>query len=158
MILSDIEIKRRVKGGLLKVEPFREEDLTPNGIDLRLGEKLMELETGQGVELGSAILKPNTPYIAVTEQWIGMPKDLVAIVSLKSTWARAGFLIPTTVVDAGYSGRLTLAFHTGPKAVEVKRGMKVWHLIFLESYQSTGYKGKYQNSKDLRPADFTNIA
>lgn len=158
MILSDIEIRKRVQKGLLKVEPFREEDLTPNGIDFRLGEKLMELKTGEEIEVGNVTLKPNTPYIAVTEQWIGMPKDLIAIVSLKSTWARAGFLIPTTVVDAGYSGRLTLAFHTGPKAIEVKKGTKIWHLIFLESYRSTGYKGKYQNSKDLKPADFANIA
>jgi dCTP deaminase len=156
MILSDLEILRRLKEGSLVVEPFNPEDLTPNGLDFRLGEELMDLEGGSKLPLREEVLlKPNHRYLAVTVQRVQMPLDLIAIVSLRSTWARLGFQIPTTVVDAGYKGRLTLAFTTGAEPVRVKMGAKIWHLIFMECYPSSGYKGKYQGSEGLKPADLS---
>lgn len=156
MILSDLEILRRLKEGSLIVEPFNLEDLTPNGLDFRLGEELMDLEEGSKLLLKEEVmLKPVHRYLAVTLQRVQMPFDLIAMVSLRSTWARLGFQVPTTVVDAGYKGRLTLAFITGTKTVKMKMGTKIWHLIFMECYSSSGYKGKYQGSEGLKPADLS---
>lgn len=159
MILSDKEIRKRVRDGSLVIEPFTEEDLSPNGVDFRLGEEIVDLENCKRHDVDKeTMLEPNSSYLAITLQRIEMPLDLIAIVTLKSTWARAGCYIPTTVVDAGYRGRLTLAFHTGPKKVKVKKGIKIWHLIFIECYPSSGYKGKYQGLESLAFADFSRIA
>ena len=159
MILSDREIKRRIEEGSLVVEPFTEEDLSPNGIDFRLGEEIADLGNNERYSTDrEVVLKPNSSYLAITLQKVEMPLNLIAIVTLKSTWARAGCYISTTVIDAGYRGRLTLAFHTGPKEVKVKKGTKIWHLIFIECYPSSGYKGKYQGLETLAFADFSRIA
>ncbi|MEM4067127.1 MAG: dCTP deaminase [Candidatus Micrarchaeaceae archaeon] len=154
MILSDLEIKRRLANGEIKIEPFSQEDLSPNGIDLRVGNKIVNISTDEEYD---HVCEPNTSYLVSTVERITLPLNVVGLVFLKSTWARMGVLIPPTVVDAGFSGVLSLSLRIGPFPIKLEQGMKVWHLILAESYESTGYKGKYQNSNGLRKAITTGL-
>lgn len=47
MILSDLEIKRRLANSEIEIEPFSPEDLSPNGIDLRVGNKVVNISTDE---------------------------------------------------------------------------------------------------------------
>ncbi|MEM4066255.1 MAG: dCTP deaminase [Candidatus Micrarchaeaceae archaeon] len=156
MILSDLEIKRRLLNGEIEIEPFSPEDLSPNGIDLRVGNKIVNINTDQEYDHG-LVCEPDAFYLISTAERITLPLNVVGLVFLKSTWARMGVLIPPTVVDAGFSGILSLSLRVGPLPIKLEQGMKVWHLILAESYESTGYKGKYQNSNGLRKAITTGL-
>lgn len=158
MILSDRVIKKLVREGALVVKPFREENLTPNGLDLTVGEEavvMLESATPKPVRLvvnDSLVVPPHSHVLVLTEEYLELPSNVVAIVNLRSTYARRGLVIPPTVVDAGYKGKLTLAVRGGPHPVEVKRGERLWHLVFYESHEvEKPYEGRYQGSTRLEP-------
>jgi dCTP deaminase len=156
LILSDSEILRRVREGGLTVEPFDKACVTPNGLDLRVGGEAVFVIPGpeyssRRVEFSENLELPdNSVVLLLTLERLRMPKDVVAHVNLRSTYARLGFLIPGTVVDAGYSGRLTLQVHSPPYPASLRKGERFWHLIFHESYPTfEGYSGRYQNSEGV---------
>ncbi|MGC8969045.1 MAG: dCTP deaminase [Conexivisphaera sp.] len=159
MILSDAEISRLVGSGRLVIRPFEPSNLTPNGIDLSVGEEAMIMEAPSGgarlrLDPGAELrIPPGSSVLILTEEYLELPSDIVGIVNLRSTWARRGLLIPPTVVDAGYRGRLTLAVRGPPYALSVRRGERVWHLLLAESHPAgTPYSGRYQGSTGLVPA------
>lgn len=94
--------------------------------------------------------RPDTFYLMSTAERITLPLNVVGLIFLKSTWARMGLLIPPTVVDAGYTGVLSLIIRMGPRPIKLEKGLKIWHFLMQESYESTGYRGKYQNSDGLK--------
>ena len=156
MLLSDLEIVKRVEGGSLKVSPFDRKCVTPNGLDLRIGEEAVILLPGseyssRKVGISDRLaLPPSSVVLLLTLERLELPGDLVAHVNLRSTYARRGFLLPGTVVDAGYRGRLTLQVHSPPFPTELTKGERFWHLIFHESHPaSSGYNGRYQDSEGI---------
>jgi len=156
LILSDAQIAKRVGDGSLKVEPFDGGCLTPNGLDLRIGGEAVFILPGpeyasKKVEFSRSLELPaSSVVLLLTLERLGMPKDMVAHVNLRSTYARRGFLIPGTVVDAGYTGRLTLQVHSPPYPTSLAKGERFWHILFHESYPaSRGYEGRYQNSEGV---------
>jgi dCTP deaminase len=156
MLLSDDQIARRIREGSLVVEPFDEKCLTPNGLDLRVGDEAALILPGPEYSSrrikveGGLELPANSAALLLTLERLEMPRDLVAQVNLRSTFARLGFLIPGTVVDAGYKGRLTLQVHSPPCPTSLARGERLWHLLFFEAYPvAKAYKGRYQESDGL---------
>lgn len=53
-------------------------------------------------------LAPGAFILARAIEYFKVPRDIVAIVSDKSTWARCGLAVQNTVVDPGFEGDLTL--------------------------------------------------
>lgn len=158
MILSDSMIEKLVDEGRLIIRPLKPDSITPNGVDLSIGDEAMMMmeapeprSTSIRIE-DELVIPPNFHILILTEEYMEMPNDIVGIVNLRSTYARRGLLIPPTVVDAGYKGRLTLAVRGAPHPIHVKKGERLWHLILLESYPAKRpYSGKYQNSTVLMP-------
>ena len=145
MIWSD---KKILQEGENILSPFKIENITPNGIDLELGNRYMVNDT---------IFKFKSEqefqgfYLFETKETFHLPLDVVATVFLRSTYARSGVLISPVVIDAGYNGVFTAAL-TIPNTIKLSPGTRVLHVLFFDSYESNGYKGKYQNSKVLTPA------
>lgn len=156
LLLSDSDIKARLRGGSLKVTPFAEDCLTPNGLDFRIGSEAVFIVPGPAyasrkVKVQEHLELPaSSVLLLLTMEEVEMPDDLVAHVNLRSTFARKGFLIPGTVVDAGYKGRLTLQVHSPPYPTTLRRGERFWHLLFHEVRPvERSYSGRYQNSGGL---------
>jgi dCTP deaminase len=159
VILSDVEISRLMESGRLVVRPFEQSSLTPNGVDLSVGEEAMVMDgpsDGRRVRLEPGVefeLPPVSHVLVLTEEYLELPSDVIGLVNLRSTYARRGLLIPPTVVDAGYRGRLTLAVRGAPYPVMIRRGERVWHLVLAESHPAgRPYSGRYQGSMGLVPA------
>jgi dCTP deaminase len=53
-------------------------------------------------------LAPGAFILAKAIEYFRMPRDIIGIVSDKSTWARCGLAVQNTVIDAGFIGDLTL--------------------------------------------------
>lgn len=79
-----------------------------------------------------------------------MPEHLIGFVFNKSTWARHGLNVFTTVIEPGWKGFLTLELaHHGPNSLDLPVGTGIAQVIFCELAQSSQYEGKYQHQADM---------
>ena len=143
MILSGADVRQYIKYGGLSFEPALSEDqFQQNGID-------MVLESTELDRLGSGDFT-----LGVTREKVTMPNDLCAFVQLRSTWARKGYMLPPTMIDAGFSGQITLEIvRFGKFLGALPVGERFAHIIFAKlSTPSEPYRGKYQNQTGITGA------
>ncbi len=170
MILSDWDIRVYLEKGLLVIRPLEKDTIRENGVDLRFGTEFCRFHRGvvidtrkpvssdvmECVEAGEEgfVINPLEHVLAVTREWIELPHDLVALVNLRSTFARASLYIPPTVVDAGFRGQLTIEVIAGPVPVRVYPGQRFLHLVFLRTSSPVykPYSGKYQEQRGVVPS------
>ncbi|MEM1962112.1 MAG: dCTP deaminase [Sulfolobales archaeon] len=167
MILSDFDLRAYLSSKRLQVEPFSEEIVRENGLDLRLGEgfcrinpSVRELSIGED-SLGEyfscrsssdyLVLEPSAHYLLHTIEYLKMPPELMGFVELRSTFARLGFMMPPTIVDAGFEGQLTIEVLTPPYPIRVKVGTRFLHVVFAKvtTPAINIYKGKYQGQRGV---------
>lgn len=150
MILSGADIRQYMKHGGLSFSPDLSDDqFQQNGIDMILA----ETETN-ALEQGEFCL-------GRTREIITMPNDLAAQVELRSTWARKGLILPPTVIDAGFSGTVTLEIacfkpwssRGMPYSITLPVGHRFAHIVFEKlTSPADPYRGKYQNQFDITHA------
>lgn len=146
-----------------------EVQLTPNGIDLTVGDisefdssgsldfsnKERKLPTGRPVALqkekpedkfGWWDLKKGA-YKVITNEVINLPHDLIGVAFSRSSLLRMGAFVENGVWDAGFQGRSEFILVVeNPFGIKVKQNARVVQLIFLMINEtSQGYQGIYQN-------------
>jgi len=139
MILSDVTIHDViVNQKIYLVNPFNEEQLQPNSIDLTLGEELKTLH-GKSIDLTQDTykLKPQEFILGSTSEKIHMPRDLCGHIDGKSSIGRLGVFIENSgFVDSGFNGNITLEiYNASDKEFELYHGMNICQIIF--EYLST---------------------
>jgi dCTP deaminase len=142
MILSGADIRQYIKFGGLAFTPLLTKDqFQQNGID-------MILQATDKQRLGSGEFTLGT-----TREHIVMPNDLMAFVQLRSTWARRGFILPPTVIDAGFEGTITLEIAKFGESMDLPIGERFAHIIFAKlASPSEPYSGKYQGQSGITSA------
>jgi len=101
------------------------------------------------------LLPPHHYGLGVTVETFKMPRNVTGVALGKSTYARAGLLVNTTPLEAGWTGRLVVEIGNLanlPLRVYVNEG--IGQILFFESDEdcSTSYEdrgGKYQNQTGL---------
>jgi dCTP deaminase len=101
------------------------------------------------------LLPPHSYALGVTVETFRMPRNVTGIAMGKSTYARAGLLVNTTPLEAGWTGRLVVELANLadlPLRIYVNEG--IGQVVFLESdeecdvsYEDRG--GKYQGQTGL---------
>ena len=101
------------------------------------------------------LLPPHHYGLGVTVETFNMPRNVTGVALGKSTYARAGLLVNTTPLEAGWTGRLVVEignFANLPLRVYVNEG--IGQILFFESdedcavsYEDRG--GKYQGQTGL---------
>jgi dCTP deaminase len=97
------------------------------------------------------IIPPNSFVLARSVEMMRMPPNVTGVVLCKSTYIRAGILIPTTVLEAGWEGIITLEItNVTPLPAKVYANEGIAQILFFEGDElcDTSYadrKGKYQN-------------
>ena len=128
-VLSDRDILARMKEHPI-VDPFEEKNLTPNGIDLRIKEIMLDGEVQPG---GEFQLLPGEWMLVSTLEVIDMPGDLVGNLWLRSSWIRKGMLSSFGVVDSGFNGTLTMSgFNAGQDPIAISSGDRYVQMIMIE--------------------------
>lgn len=142
MILSGDDVRQYIKYGGLKFEPALHEDqYQQNGIDMIL----------EAVE--TLVIASGDFVLGKTREVVTMPNDLCAFVHLRSTWARHGYIIPPTMIDAGFRGSITLEIAKFGKFSNLPVGERFAHIIFAKlSTPSAPYNGKYQDQSGITHA------
>lgn len=153
-ILSDRDIRARLAKGELKIEPFAEEHLTPNGVDLTVKEVLVR-PGAEPVREGTVRIPGGASFLVATREYVTMPPDVAGQLWIRSSYARRGLLAAFGKVEAGFEGELTIgAFNSSPEAVELPIGDRFCQLAFesLESVPEKSYRersGNYQGQRGV---------
>ena len=130
MILGHLELLKRLQNDLI-VNPLDPDQVRENGIDLSIGDPLT--------------IEPKAFALAKTREWVEFPTDLVGLCNLRSTYSRRGLLIPPTVVDAGFKGKLVIEIvNLSNQPYTFKQGERFLHLIVAKCQGAKPYNGKYQ--------------
>lgn len=148
MVLSGKDLQWYIERGKLKINPINDNTFQQNGVDLILEDIDVIPENN-----GNKYLGHHGFNLGVTKEIIELPDDLMAFVNIRSSMARLGFIIPPTVVDAGFKGSLTIEIMYDHPRIENNRwplGERFIHLIFVKtSSPCIPYDGKYQNQKGI---------
>ncbi len=157
-VWSDADITRAVAAGSMAVDPWQPEDLTPNGIDLRVGHVLVPSLHSEPVSEGTVLVPPMTRFLIGTAAVVRMPDAACGQLWIRSSYARRGVLAAFGKVEAGFDGNLTLgAFHSGHEPLEIPVGDRFCQLVLedlksppLRSYEERS--GNYQHQRGVTMA------
>lgn len=101
------------------------------------------------------LIPPNSFALAESLEYVEIPRDIIGICCCKSTYARCGIVIPTTVLEPCWKGKITLEIcNTTPLPVKVYSEEGICQVLFFRSpvecqvsYEDKD--GKYQNQQGL---------
>jgi dCTP deaminase len=135
MILSDKDIDHIIKSGkAFLINPYNEEMLQPNSIDLTLGDELKTVG-GKSIDLrqSSYKIKPMEFLLGSTMEKVHIPHDLCGHIDGKSSIGRLGVFVHVSsgFIDSGFTGNVTLEiFNCSDKEFELYHGMSICQIVF----------------------------
>lgn len=134
MILSDGDIDHIIKSGqAFLVNPYNDEMLQPNSVDLTLGWELRNIH-GKSIDLrcSSYKLKPQEFLLGSTFEKVHLPYNLCGHIDGKSSIGRLGVFIENSgFIDSGFTGNVTLEiYNASDKEFELYHGMKICQILF----------------------------
>lgn len=183
-VLSDNEIRELALGGMIspfvteQVRTFNEKKvisygLSSYGYDIRCANefqvfkqrpdavvdpKSFNEENYTTVIADSVIIPPNSFVLTRTVEYIKMPRDVIAICTGKSTYARCGIIANVTPIEPEWEGYITIELsNTTPIPAKVYANEGIAQLVFFKadslcniSYKDKG--GKYQGQTGITGA------
>jgi dCTP deaminase len=157
MILSDGDIRRRLRVGDLVVSPLLDEktQIQPASVDLRLAEEFIlfrpaqvdYLDPRKPDSIGRAservridpqeglLLAPGVFALGSTVESVRIPRDLVGVVDGRSSIGRLAVLVHATAgfIDPGFEGQITLELsNIGPIPVKLYPGMRIAQIVLYQ--------------------------
>ncbi len=153
-VLSDQDIIYRLENRTMKIDPFREKNLTPNGYDLTISEVYTRNPEGK-VTIGEVYLEPGDWCLVSTRENLLIPPDLCANLWMRSSFIRKGLIGGFGVVDAGFQGTLTFSVtNLGPERVALPIGERLCQIVYMKLSSSPQHlyedrSGTYQDQKGV---------
>ena len=154
MILSDRDIRLRLRQGDLKIAPLVDEALQiqPASVDLRLGGEFIVYRSAQVACLDprdpetlsaaaerivvagddAFVLHPGEFGLGTTVEEVTIPADLVGRVDGRSSVGRLAVVVHATAgfIDPGFRGQITLELsNIGPIPVRLYPGMRIAQIV-----------------------------
>tara|TARA_B100001029_G_scaffold151226_1_gene133629 strand:+ start:2094 stop:2573 length:480 start_codon:yes stop_codon:yes gene_type:complete len=152
-ILSDKSIIELVKKEQIIIDPFNNENLTPNGYDLTVEE--IEIPEKQKRTKEKLSIPPGERFAISTKEVISCGENYCAQLWLRTSWARKGIICSFGKIDSGFKGNLTLlGLNASKKSVDIKIGNTFAQIVFekLSTTANELYEersGNYQNQKGI---------
>jgi len=103
------------------------------------------------------IIPPNSFALAVSVEYFRIPRNVLAITTGKSTFARCGIITNVTPLEPGWHGYVTLEIsNTTPLPAKVYANEGIAQVIFFEADEEcevsyADKKGKYQGQTGVTP-------
>ena len=171
-VLVDWQIRDAIKSGKIKIDPFDENLIQPNSLDVRLGNHFVWYNPSENIidpyrkdsinqdfsetRAESIIIEPGDFILAETLEVIGLPDDIVATIEGKSSIARLGLSLHQTGgwIDAGFQGTITLEMaNVNKRPIQIYSGMPIGQFVFYKTeHAEKPYNkkcdAKYNNQKN----------
>ena len=152
MALSDVDIKKMLKSGKIKIKPLKKDQIGPASIDLTLSDEwyfFREKYRGELVDLKKVdfrmahkktkakkiILQPGEVCLGKTLEKITVGPDIMGKLEGRSRYARMGISIHITasIVQPGSDNHQVLEIaNLAPFPVVLHQGMRISQIIFHE--------------------------
>jgi dCTP deaminase len=151
-LLSDADIRNYIAKGEIRIDPFDERNLTPNGYDVSIEEVVVPATKGPAK---GPRIPPRTRFAVSTRESIHLGRHVAGQIWLRTTWARRGVIASFGIIDAGFSGTLTFgAFNGSSDPLELTIGDRFAQVVFLplETPASATYdqrSGTYQGQRGV---------
>lgn len=158
-ILSGPEIREEIKAGSISIDPYVEENIGENSVDLRLGNELVwyaetVLDTRKEptrvirkkIPDNGLVLEQNKLYLGYTEESVWSNK-YVSHITGRSSIGRLGLTVHVTagLVDVGFKGQITLEM-IAAMPIRIYPGDRICCLIFQEVVgELEQYSGRYMD-------------
>ena len=161
------QIKQLCEAGLIKpfvAKKIREKDGKPTpsyglseaGYDIRLGYSFLVPHGAMDVanphydgivleDDDTLWLDGNSFVLGESVETFDLPPDIRITAFSKSTWLRAGIVVPISPLEPGWKGKLSLEiFNAGKNRAKLYPGVGIAQLVFELIPVGAGYKGPYQ--------------
>lgn len=177
MVLSDIDIKRYIEQGKIRITPsLPPEQFGSCSVDFRLGHEFnvfehsrfpyIDLAAKSAVEsiMRPVVVEPGEPFIlqprefvlAITEEKLELDDDVLGRLEGRSSLGRIGIIVHGTagLFDPGWSGKATLELsNLGRMPVALYPGMRICSFTFEQV--STPVSMPYRKKPNNKYADQT---
>lgn len=170
MFLSDVDIKKAVKGGEITLEPFDAKRLQPASYDIQLGNKFIENDASSTHFVDPArkiyaktiektvkdgdefVLHPGVSVLGLSKEFFGTDHYLIQVGG-KSSLARIGLMIHNTagIINPGHFLHITFEITNQSNIPIILRpGMEIAQITFskLSSPPSQTYEKTGRFAKD----------
>ena len=170
MFLSDIDIKKAIKGNYITLKPFDEKRLQPASYDITLGNRFIENDassthfvdpskkvyaktTERTVKDGAEfVLHPGVSVLGLSKEFFGSDHFLIQVGG-KSSLARVGLMIHNTagIINPGHFLNITFEITNQSNIPIILRpGMEIAQITFsmLSSPPSRNYRHVGRFAKD----------
>lgn len=159
MILTGLEITRRINDGDITFDPYNPLHVNPNSVDITLSNRLLrytqpiidprlESEVEEIIIPESGfVLEPHSFWLGSSTERVGST-NFVPLVHAKSSTARAGLFVHVTadLIDIGSIGTITFQLYS-TISFKLYPGMRIGQMTFWQPFGEIKlYQGKYQNS------------
>jgi dCTP deaminase len=124
---------------------FATQQVSESGLTYGLGPCGYDIRIEKGITL-----HPNEFALSSSMEYFNIPDYLAMRIMDKSTWARQGIVLQTTIAEPGWKGYLTLEITNHSRnLITIQAGDPIAQVIFelLDEPTDTPYRGKYQNQK-----------
>jgi dCTP deaminase len=163
--LGKDELLKSIENGILRIEPFRKEQVGPASINLHLGDSFRVFEKTRDVfhvredadykqltravkveRNGSFLIMPNELVEGITEETLTLPSTLSGRIEGRSRFARLGLLIHLSsgFIQPGSTGRVVLEIlNVSPLPLALHPGTAICQVIIEEARGATKYQGAF---------------
>ncbi|MDR1209885.1 MAG: dCTP deaminase [Clostridiales bacterium] len=165
MILSGLEIKKRIGGGII-IDPYDAKRVNPNSYNLRLHDRMLvyaeatldmkRLNRTREITIppeGMELL-PGKLYLGRTLEYTAT-EGLVPMLEGRSSVGRLGLCVHVTAGfgDVGFRGYWTLEIHC-IQPVRIYPGVEICQIYYhtIEGEYERYISGKYQNNTGVQPS------
>lgn len=99
-----------------------------------------------GVEQDNTwILNGGMVYDGTSLTYVEVPKDVVAILYTRSTFARNGVFIMSGLYDSGYKGQIGFTIYTIGGSVRIEKGTRIGQIAFVKAEMFEFYRGGWNH-------------
>lgn len=165
-ILTRTEILKKIKEGVIKIDPFDPKKVGPASVDLTLDTKfrifknvheLIHLKSeefesepvSQMLNVNDYLtLMPGQTALGITKEKITLPGNICGWLQGRSRFARIGLMVHITAsfIQPGISNKQVLEMNNaGPMPIAIHPGIAICQIIFEETTGDAIYKGKFKD-------------
>lgn len=162
-VIAQSELKKLLREGVIKIEPFSEDQIGPGSVDLHLGNRFLSYkkvrdiyhitdqadyrEITDEIEVDDYYLMlPGESAMGMTREKITLPDNICGRLEGRSRFARLGLLVHITAsfMHPGIANRQFLElYNASPIPLAIHPGTRICQFVFEYTVGRGHYRGKF---------------